>query len=297
MKSKGGRGYVRNRGEGHLTVLTRTHSLMRFLTILVTSLFLCACGQVDTFASAAEASVESHGQKKIYIPTGALEMEEPEGAKIIRTGRMNFEVAELERAKQRTDSLVRIAGGYYGSEQYSDSYQTLVYNLNIRIPANRFEEFVSALERGSGKLTDKYFDAKDVTEEYQDTEIRLANKVAYLAQYQAILKEARTIAEVLEVQEKIRGLEEEIEARKGRLRYLDKQVGYATLDVQLREEVEPAVAEGRGVWARVGKAFVGGGEGVLEFFVVVVYLWPVVLVLGVVLGWFFWRRRKKKGRG
>ena len=72
-----------------------------------------------------------------------------------------------------------------------------------------------------GELKVKNISAKDVTEEYVDLKIRVGNKLAVLAQYKVILQKAISIEEILEVNEKIRRLEEEIESKKGRIRFLD----------------------------------------------------------------------------
>jgi hypothetical protein len=145
---------------------------------------------------------------------------------------------------------------------------------------------------GIGTLLARQISAQDVGEEYVDIQMRLENNLAYLEQYNQLLKQAKTIKEILEVQEIIRRIEEEIESRKGRLQYLDNQVGYATLAVTLVEPGSGTLNAHPGWGRRLTQAFSSGFNGFLHTIVGAVYLWPFWLLLA--LGWMFWRRRRKK---
>ncbi|NJK85980.1 MAG: DUF4349 domain-containing protein [Bacteroidales bacterium] len=46
-------------------------------------------------------------------------------------------------------------------------------------------------------------------------------------------KKQKSISEILEIEEKIRGIEEEIESSQGRLNYLNSQVDFSTLDLNI----------------------------------------------------------------
>ncbi|OAV43927.1 DUF4349 domain-containing protein [Lewinella sp. 4G2] len=207
--------------------------------------------------------------------------------KVIKTGSMAFGVEDLGVAKLGVDSLLAVNGAYYEKEEYRTAYRSVAYALTIRVPAANFETLLAALEAGTGTLTTKSISARDVTEEYVDLSIRLDNKLAYLEQYQTILKRARTIEEILEVQEKIRLIEEEIESKKGRLKFLDDRVGLSTLQLTLTEDTDAYVAEEPGVFSRAGKALLGGATNFLDVLIGLLYLWPFLLIL---VGLFFFRR-------
>ena len=267
---------------------------------------LTACGNNRSYEGApnVEASSASVGYDDLdgtmeadFSPS-APEMQTPSTAnepiqpsKIIKTGNMAFEVTELESAKSSVDSLLRLTGAYFEREQYRTEYSNIAYDLIIRVPSTNFERLVNELEAGAGRLTEKSISANDVSEEYYDLTIRLANKLAYLEQYQAILKKAKTIEEILEVQEKIRAIEEEIESKKGRLKFLDDRVGLSTLHLVLTQPSERYVADDPTIFTRIKKALAGGGEGVVEVFIGLVYLWPLLLGLLVLF-----LARKRIGR-
>ena len=153
------------------------------------------------------------------------------------------------------------------------------YNLRIRVQGDKFDSLLALLEEGVGELKVKNISAKDVTEEYVDLKIRLGNKLAVLAQYKVILQKAISIEEILEVNEKIRRLEEEIESKKGRIRFLDDRVSYSELNLRLSQKYEIVLASAPGFGSRVGEAFMSGFNGFLSFVVGLVYVWPFILLI------------------
>ena len=177
-----------------------------------------------------------------------------------------------------------------------DRYNGYVnYNLRIRIQGHKFDTLLTLLEQGIGDLKVKNISANDVTEEYVDLKIRLANKLAVLTQYKVILKRAKTIEEILEVNEKIRRLEEEIDSKKGRIRYLDDRVNFGTLNLELSQKQEVVLASVPGFGSRLSEAFMSGISGFMSFIVGVVYVWPFVLAL-VILFLFRGRMRARLRR-
>jgi len=204
------------------------------------------------------------------------------GSKIIKNGNLSFEVSNLNDSKARVDSLIDNYNAYYENEQFNAYGSRHSYSLFIRVPNQQFDSLILDLENGIGKLEAKNISTEDVTEEYVDLNIRLDNNLAYLNQYKDILKKARSIKEILEVQEKIRRIEEEIDSKKGRLKYIDDKVKYSTLHLQISELINVNVANRPSFGRRISNAFMNGIEAFLSFLVGLVNLWPF-LILGLIL--------------
>ena len=220
-------------------------------------------------------------------------MEPPEapmekGSKIIKSGNMSIEVSDLNNAKVAIDTLLKTVDGFYENESFEKHYNRVTYNLRLRIPNKDFDTLLDAIENGLGLLTAKHIHMRDITEEYVDLNIRLENKLSYLQQYRNILKKAKTIEEILEVQEKIRNIEEEIESKKGRLKYLNDQVTYSTLNLQISQLTSNSAIKRPGLGLRIGNAFKTGVKGFLNFVVSLVSVWPLVIFFVIV----FLSRRK-----
>jgi len=203
--------------------------------------------------------------------------------KIIKKGRMNFEVDGLEQAKAQIDSVLSTANGYYENEEYRAYGNRKTYLLKLRIPYAKFDSLAYVLENGIGKLLSKNISANDVTEEYVDLNIRLENNLSYLKQYKTILAKAKTIKEILEVQEKIRRIEEEIESKKGQIKYLDDKANFSTLNVEISQFIAGEISKIPGFGLRVVNAFKNGFQGFLNFIVIMVNFWPFLIIASLLI--------------
>ncbi len=260
---------------------------MRYSIILFVFLFIQCSHQENSLESeknmgdysyADQATEEEMAVPRTAEPPPPPETELEKGSKIIKNGNLSFEVDDLKNSKSTVDSILKKLNGYYENEQFSSYGNRNNYSLKIRIPNSKFDTLVFLLENGKGKLLDKNISAKDVTEEYVDLNIRLKNNLAYLNQYKEILKKAKTIKEILEVQEKIRRIEEEIDSKKGRLKYLDDKVQFSTIQLELSEYVEME-STGNSFLDKIKSAFQNGFQLLLNIIIGLVNLWPILLLI------------------
>lgn len=218
--------------------------------------------------------------------------------KIIRDGNLQIKVDDVPKSKAVIDGLLAKYGGYYSSEKYYNQDYAENFNLQVRIPADNLDAFVAEVESGTGEITFKSINARDVTEEFIDLETRLENKRNYLKRYRELLSQAKTINEILEIEEKIRTIEEEIESAEGRLRYLSNQVGFSTLNITLSRTKEYIFTprENAKFSQRLKKSLYSGWNGLVKATLLVVNLWPlwILLILFFVLRKKFWKKKKVK---
>lgn len=215
-------------------------------------------------------------------PTYPSDFSLDKGSKIIKTGQMKFEVNQLEMAKNSIDSILHKCKGYYENEQYNSHGNRISYTLQLRIPNTKFDSLVTVLELGLGELKSKNVTAIDLTEEYVDVNIRLENNLAYLNQYKEILRKAKSVKEILEVQEKIRNIEEEIESKMGRLKFIDDKVNYSTLSLEITELLTSKISNKPNFGRRIANAFTNGIQGFLSFVIGLVNLWPLLILVVLV---------------
>ena len=213
-----------------------------------------------------------------------------ENQKIIRNGSMSISVKNALETRNTLNAIFEKYKAYVGNEHLNNSDYQTIYTIQIRIPADQLDGLVKELEALDGTVTFKSIEARDVTEEYIDLETRLANKKAYVEQYRSLLKNAKTIEDILKVQEQIRVLEEEIESVTGRLKYLNNQVDLSTLELTITETKDYVYrAEKRiNFFERLKQSLSGGWYAFVNFVIYLVVLWPfwILLALG------FWGYRK-----
>ncbi|WP_449399541.1 DUF4349 domain-containing protein [Chryseobacterium wanjuense] len=167
--------------------------------------------------------------------------------------------------------------------------------MTIRVPHQNFDALVNSFSDGIGSVLSKNISSDDVTEEYTNVAIRLANKKIYLEKYRDMLKNAATTKDMLEIQENIRELEDEIDVSEGRLRLIDDRVKYSTLNLGLyKEKVRSSTTSKIGFGSRFGDSVTEGWNSFVVFFLGVISLWPFFLLIPVVIFlWRKWRLKKK----
>lgn len=233
--------------------------------------------QTPDDALAYEEEIEVEPPRSAEAPAPS-EFTLEKGSKIIKNGFMKFEVSKLEIAKSKIDTILRECNGYYENEQFTSYGNRISYSLQLRIPNTKFDSLIHILEIGVGELKSKNINAKDVSEEYVDLTIRLENNLAYLNQYKEILKKAKSVKEILEVQEKIRRIEEEIESKKGRLKFLDDKVKYSTLNLEISELITKELSTKPNLGRRIANAFNSGVQIFLSFVIGLINFWPFILL-------------------
>ncbi|MCD8072806.1 MAG: DUF4349 domain-containing protein, partial [Alistipes sp.] len=166
----------------------------------------------------------------------------------------------------------------------------------VKVPSASFDEFLSAIGRSGASIEKVSIRAVDVTDRYIDYEIRIASQKSYLERYRQLLSRSGTIKEVMDVQERIRLLETEIESTEARFRELAGRIQYSTLNITIRPTAGSVAAEkSPGFLHKANRALLWGWEFVKAFVIALLYLWPL-LVMAAVAGGVIWYYRGKKRR-
>jgi len=162
---------------------------------------------------------------------------------VIRSGQANVEVDSLERAVAAVRALAERVGGYVANTTMQTGRNQLrVASLEVKIPAERFDEGLAALSP-IGRLESVSVTAEDVGEEFVDVRARMENARRLEARLiDLIATRTGKLADVLAVEQQLARVREEIERYDGRLRYLRAHAALSTLTVRVHEPV-PVVGE------------------------------------------------------
>ncbi|MEM1325578.1 MAG: DUF4349 domain-containing protein [Bacteroidota bacterium] len=220
--------------------------------------------------------------------------------KIIRTADVRIKVEDIEKSSERIENVIGNYSAYISNSQFNNNRYNLEQSFTIRVPMNDFSTLLETLEKEAIYINHKNTESKDVTEEYLDIETRLRTKKEVRARYEDILRnKAKTVEDVLAAEEAIRVIQEEIEAKEGRLQYLKNQVSYSTINLKLYQEV-PYVDEPNVVKEAFGSQLIrslkNGWELILNITLGLVTIWPILLILGLLIFGLrrVVRRRRKK---
>ena len=111
-------------------------------------------------------------------------------------------------------------------------------------------------------MEEKKLSTDDVTAEHPDVAARLQAKHAVERQYTALLSKAQKIKDILDIEEKLGGVREEIEATENCLKILNDEVAYATITLTLYQPLAQTVPDAplMSLGSRTVEAFYGGWQ-------------------------------------
>ena len=155
--------------------------------------------------------------------------------RVIKTADLRLEVEDgtIGDALREGRAIAEAAGGFLlstsveGDERRSGEF-------TIRVPAERFEETMSALE-DLGKIAGEHVRGEDVSQEFVDLEARLRNATAQEEVLFRLYDRSQSIADTIRVQRELEDVQLEIERLRGRLRFLEDRTDLSTISVSVTE--------------------------------------------------------------
>ncbi len=272
--------------------------MRRFPVCIFISFLLLACSNDKAGFASMEASNDdfyASGDEAQALQTTSREEAADMaivGRKIIKNADFRMKVKKVDSSSKKIEDLVASHGGYINSKNLTnDSYQ-LSNRIVIKVPAEKFENLLEEIAKEAVFVNSNRVYSTDVTEEFIDIQTRLQTKKNVRDRYIDILRnKAKSVEDVLKAEEAIRVVQEEIESKEGRLKYLQNQIALSTINLEIYEEVEyraePA-AYNKSFGKRILAGLGSGWELILSIFVGIAHIWPIVLLGGLLL----WQRKR-----
>ncbi|MEI9921504.1 MAG: DUF4349 domain-containing protein [Bacteroidota bacterium] len=255
--------------------------MRKAIGILVIVLILSACNKSDRYSEAIAENAYGSIAKTSFTPASQASIER----KLIKTGTIVFEVTDVEKTKTSVAGLVKEFNGYISSDDQNNYAGSPRYSQVARIPADKLDDFIVNIEGLAKKVDSKNISTQDVTEEFIDVETRLTTKKELEARYRDILKQARSVKDILEVETQLSNVRGEIESMEGRLKYLTNQISFSTLTITYYQ----TVSGNFGFGYRFFNSFGDGWSSLLDFIIALFSAWPFVVSAGVLV-WLIIKR-------
>jgi hypothetical protein len=209
------------------------------------------------------------------------------GNRIVRTANVDLEVGKGRlnaTINQATDVVRRARGIYVGSSTSVPSGEPASGQVTFRVPVDAFEPVLREL-KGLGTYRGEKSSTDDVTNQYVDLNGQLAAWRAQERVYLRLLDRAKSVTDVIAVQNQLQQVQSNIERLQGQLKYLEDQSSFSTIVLQLSEPGAAGPAgEPSGRLARAWATAVNGlGVMAAAVLVAVVWLTPLVVVAGLAL--------------
>jgi len=201
--------------------------------------------------------------------------------KIIKTASLNIEIKDYSNYNSSLREKVKQVGGYVAQEEQSQSDYKIENTLTIKVPVDQFDNAVTLLTNSVEKLNEKKITSQDVTTEVVDTKSRLEAKKQVRQRYIDLLKQAKNMEEILNVQSEINDIQEELESAAGRLEFLSHSSSFSTINLTFYQVLNSSAKDNDrpAFGTKLSQAFRTGWNWVGELFVGIVSTWPLLLMI------------------
>lgn len=190
------------------------------------------CGTGEYAGSAEYAGRELIAQDdSVMMDTEGV----PVARDLIRTGNMTLRVDQVPQGIEQVTAIADGLGGYVeGSSEFLEVRPSPRAVITVRIPSGRWEDAILQL-REVGTVQEQTFNVEDVTDQLVDLDARLRSLRAQEQTYLGILDQARSVEDVLKVQEQLLQIRTNIERLDASQTDLRRRVGMSTLQINLTQ--------------------------------------------------------------
>ena len=301
--------------------------MKKALSLLLAALLvfaLCACGSANSASGAPAASYDMAYTEAAYpaeaeeyggfAVTGGTQLESGSGAapkgspeKLIYSASATVETTEFDGTIEKLSALVEQYGGFVesssvnGSNYYTQSrgYSSTRYaSYVIRVPSEKFSALMGSLST-LGNVPYSHTYTENITAQYYDTDARLTAYQAQEARLLEMMEAAKTVEDLIAIEEKLTELRYQIESLQSTLKNWDRQVAYSTLDLEVQEVVEYTPESRMSYGQELALALSSGLKRTGEFFkdllLAIAGALPALVILAVVLAILIpvWKKRRK----
>ena len=173
--------------------------------------------------------------------------------------------------------------------------------LVLRVPVADFDRVRAGVRKLGAKVLDDKHNAQDVTDEVVDVESRIASQQKSIERLRALIGQAKTVGEVVQVETELTSREAELESLQARQSALASQSSLSTLSVMLsappKEQVDVEPDDNLGFLSGLTdgwNAFVGTVQVILTVVGALIPFVVALALLGAIPAWFYLRARRRR---
>lgn len=274
-------------------------SLKIVLNLFLVATLLVACNHSELSDKVAMESVEVNSNFEA-IEADDVSNEKPKAElknlKIIKSANVRYKVVDVKQATRKIKRISQNYSSYISNLRFENNLYKKENRFTLKVPSKDFDAIMDSINTVAEFIEYENITTKDVTSEFIDVEARLKTKLEVKDRYESILRtKAKSVEELLNVEEKLQHIQEEIESSQGQLKYLSNKVAFSTIQIDLYETVEykeePNQYE-KSFLSELKDGFVSGWDILKLVFVGLVYIWPFIII--GIFAFIFIKKRLKK---
>lgn len=207
--------------------------------------------------------------------------------KIIKNAFLTFESDKPEENVRGISRLVTKNQGYILSNNQTKLDNVSEYRISFKIPFQRFDVVLLEIEKNGGVLLSKSVSSDDVTEEFIDNESQVKAQKELELRYLQLVKQAKTIKDMLEIEAKLSEVRGNIERIEGRQRFLQNNTQFSQFEITILDKESKL---SNNYFTKLKNSFAEGWDNIFTIILWCIELLPFILVA---LGVYFLIKKKK----
>ncbi|MBR2812445.1 MAG: DUF4349 domain-containing protein [Solobacterium sp.] len=291
---------------------------MKKTVCLIALCLLCGCGgkgaaeayDTGNYAASPAAIAAEDAKTPAYDGTSSSLLDEntvTTTEKLVYTGSVTVETLAYEECVSAVKELITSFNGMIEYENIND-YDYSWYNgsdrrgtrqleCTVRIPSEKYFAFLDGLE-GTGKVKNRSSSTENISRRYADNQVHIEALEKQQERLLAMMDEAKTISEMIEVEARLSEVETELNRYKTYREQMDTDVALSTVHLYINE-VERYTPVRISFIEHLQQSFMAGWNGFVEFWqdflIFIAERWPFVIlfVLIAVLAVRLGKRQKK----
>ncbi|MCS7188677.1 MAG: DUF4349 domain-containing protein [Bacteroidia bacterium] len=225
------------------------------------------------------------GGNSTYTPTPG-----PEGSKKKLSMYLEIIPHHWQEAIDSVEKWVQALGGNIHSKTKEDERSC---SYSVLLPVTKASYFVEKV-RSLGKVRSERTFLADITQEYADLEAKLKAKDAAIQRLQALLQQAHTPKEILEVEKSLQQALQERDELQSALKAKQHSTEMVEIEIYLQNRRYVEYNQGGSYWDQLLRSLASGWEGLVYFTFIIAYLWWVWLIILFLIVFLRWLSRRKK---
>lgn len=165
---------------------------------------------------------ESLSMTKSSAPMGIAPAPDVANRMVVTNSYLALVVENVVESVERIRNQVPSIGGYVVNSSITRPEEGGTATITIRIPSDKLGETLSSLKGQAVEVVSENLDGTDVTDQFVDNAARLTILEQNKARFEEIMESARTVEDIVEVQQQIFNLQSQIDSIKGQQKYLEE---------------------------------------------------------------------------
>ena len=161
--------------------------------------------------------------------------------KLIRTAELGLTVQDVRAAAAQIQKITGSEHGEIDNMEITGGAGAVSATLVTRVPSARLEEVLAEYEKLAVRTDREQITGRDVTREFYDNQAHLRNLHAEEEQYLAIMKQAHSVTDILEVSGKLSDVRDRIERLQTQIQVMSHDIEMSAVQITLTQESDSRV--------------------------------------------------------